>query len=292
MITKNEGTVVGIFEHREDADRAVQDLRRAGVRDDDIGFAVRGGKPAADEKDIHGTVAGDGAATGMLTGGVLGGLVGAAASGLIPGFGPVIAAGILSTILGGAAVGAAAGGMLGALMGLGIPEDEARYYQREFEAGRVIITVRASARYDEADRILRSHGAYDVRQSPETEFVAPARRSYGGAIPLGSPSKPHPAIHHSWDEIASTYRDAWEREHGLSGRHWHDEEAGYHFAYEMSRDPRFAERNWSEAEDDLRTEYDIWAAQHGYTSDYDDPWSHVRENARGTWETLRQRTRA
>ena len=291
MITTNAGTIVGVFEHREDADRAVEDLRRAGVRDDDIGFAVRGSETTQEENDIAGTVAGEGAATGMLTGGVLGGLVGAAASGLIPGFGPVIAAGILSTILGGAAVGAAAGGMLGALMGLGIPEDEARYYQCEFEAGRVIITVKASGRYDEADRILRSHGAYDVRQSPSTEFEAPARRSYGEAIPLGSPSTTHADTHPSWDEVAPTYRDAWEREHGMSGRHWHDEEAGYHFGYEMARDPRFMERDWADAEEDMRTEYDDWAARHGYMSNYDDPWSHVRETARGTWETLRQRTR-
>jgi len=294
MITNRQGTIVGVFERREDADSAVEDLRRAGVRDDDIGFAVRSGEVRDDASDIPGTAAGEGAATGMLTGGVLGGLVGAAASGLIPGFGPVIAAGILSTILGGAAVGAAAGGMLGALMGLGIPEDEARYYQGEFEAGRVIITVKADSKHDdEADRILRSHGAYDVREnlSPGVE-PAPARRGYHEAIALGGPSSSHTSFHHSWDEVAPTYRDAWEHEHGLSGRRWHDEEAGYHFGYEMSQDPRFVERGWTESEEELRTEYDDWAARHGYMSNYDDPWSHVRDNVRGTWEALRQRTHA
>jgi len=288
----NRGTIVGVFEHREDADRAVEALRRAGVRDEDIGFAVRGEDSRLFTDDTPGTAAGEGAATGMLTGGVLGGLVGAAASGLIPGFGPVIAAGILSTILGGAAVGAAAGGMLGALMGLGIPEDEARYYQSEFEAGRVIITVKASERWEEADRILRSHGAYDVHQGPTVDLGSPARRSYDDGISLGDSLIDHGSEAHSWDYVAPTYRDAWERQHGMSGRRWHDEEPGFHFGYDMSRDPRFAGRDWDQAEADLRIEYDDWAARHGYGSNYEDAWSDVRENARATWESVHEPARA
>jgi hypothetical protein len=280
-----------VFEHREGADQAVEDLRRAGVPDDDIGFAVRGGDSHETVSDIPSTAAGEGAATGMLTGGVLGGLVGAAASGLIPGFGPVIAAGILSTILGGAAVGAAAGGMLGALMGLGIPEDEARYYQSEFEAGRVIITVKTANRHDEVERVLRSHGAYDVREGG-IDLGSPARRAYGDGISVDSSSRDTTSAHHTWEDVAPTYRDAWERQHGMSGRRWYDEEAGFHFGYAMSHDPRFRDRAWSEAEEELRDEYDDWAARHGYMSNYDDPWSHVRDSARGTWEALRHTARA
>jgi hypothetical protein len=178
-------------------------------------------------------------------------------------------------------------------MGLGIPEGEARYYQSEFEAGRVIITVKAADRYDEADRILRSHGAYDVRQSSSVELGSPARRNYqADDISVGSASGNSVSAPHSWDEVAPTYRDAWERQHGMSGRRWHDEEAGYHFGYAMAHDPRFQDRDWSDAEDDLRNEYDAWAARHGYMSNYDDPWSHVRDSARGTWEAIRHRVRA
>lgn len=292
MTTKNRGTIVGVFEHREDADRAVDDLRRAGVRDEDIGFAVRGEDTRLFTDDTPGTAAGEGAATGMLTGGVLGGLVGAAASGLIPGFGPVIAAGILSTILGGAAVGAAAGGMLGALMGLGIPEDEARYYQSEFEAGRVIITVNASDRWEEADRILRARGAYDVHQGPTVDLGSPARRSYDGGFSVDDSLANQASDAGSWDDVAPTYRDAWEREHGTSGRRWHDEEAGFHFGFVMAHDPRFKDREWSEAEESLRQEYDDWAARNGYMSNYDDPWIHVRDSARATWESVHEPARA
>jgi uncharacterized protein (TIGR02271 family) len=81
---------------------------------------------------------------------------------LIPGFGPAIAGGILAATLGGAAIGAAAGGLLGALTGMGVPEEEARYYESEFQAGRIILTVQADGRRDEAINILRRYGAYDA----------------------------------------------------------------------------------------------------------------------------------
>jgi len=81
---------------------------------------------------------------------------------LIPGIGPVVAGGILATALGGAAIGAAAGGLLGALTDMGVPEEDARYYDNEFQSGRTIVTVQAGNRSQEAWDILRSFGARDA----------------------------------------------------------------------------------------------------------------------------------
>lgn len=307
MAQMNRGTVVGVFERREHADQAVAELHRAGFRDEDIGFAVRGGDAPEGATDATQTQAGEGAATGLLTGGVIGGIVGAAAAGLIPGIGPVIAGGVLASVLGGAAVGAAAGGLLGALMGLGVPEEEARYYETEFEAGRTIVTVRAGERFNEADEILRSLGAYDVRQgsapfsqesdSPTKTGAAAGVRdddvSRQKAFPTAqSRQTAGPGRSSSWDEVAPTYRDAWERQHGQSGRRWQDEEAGYRFGYEMSHDPRFSDRDWRDAETDLSTEYEEWSRRRGYHASGASTWEHVRGRARGTWESLRQTIQA
>jgi hypothetical protein len=60
--------------------------------------------------------------------------------------------------------GPASGGkkLRNALVNMGIPEEDADYYQNEFEAGRTIVTVRTTDRYEQVVGILRENGAYDV----------------------------------------------------------------------------------------------------------------------------------
>jgi len=162
-------TVVGVFSNHEQADRAVHELRSAGFADDQIGMARRGtegevmhNRPA-DTGESH---AGTGALAGVVTGAGLGALAGwGILAGVIPAIGPAIAGGTLAVILANAAGGAAVAGVLGALLGAGVPEEEAKFYNREFEAGRTIVTVRADGRSDEVINILRHHGAYDMHTS-------------------------------------------------------------------------------------------------------------------------------
>ena len=52
------------------------------------------------------------------------------------------------------------------LVKVGVPEAEADYYEHEFEAGRIIETVRAGGRQQEAIDILHRHGAYDATTGP------------------------------------------------------------------------------------------------------------------------------
>ncbi|MFL5586662.1 MAG: hypothetical protein ACJ8DI_03260 [Ktedonobacteraceae bacterium] len=47
------------------------------------------------------------------------------------------------------------------LVSMGVPEEEARYYQGELELGRSIVTVEAGDRREDAIEILRSNGGYD-----------------------------------------------------------------------------------------------------------------------------------
>jgi hypothetical protein len=163
-MSMERSTVVGVFKERDEAERALAALQSAGFDDDQVGFAMRGGNPNDNTTMTTdgGSKAGEGAVGGLLAGAGIGGVIAAAAALLIPGFGPVIAGGVLATVLGGVAIGAAAGGILGALTGMGVPEDEARYYESEFNEGRVLVTVRAAGRYQEARDLLRRSGAYDV----------------------------------------------------------------------------------------------------------------------------------
>jgi uncharacterized protein (TIGR02271 family) len=171
ITTQQRSTVVGVFDDHRSADAAINELRRDGFRADQIGVASRRAEGEATEGTTataeEGSHTGTGAAIGIAAGAGVGGLVGLGiVAGIIPALGPIIAGGTLAAILANAAGGAAIGGVIGALTGAGIPEEEAKYYQSEFEAGRTIVTVKADGRYDEAMAILRRHGAYDMHAAP------------------------------------------------------------------------------------------------------------------------------
>jgi len=80
----------------------------------------------------------------------------------LPAIGPVIAGGVLASVLASAAGGAAVAGIVGALIGMGVPEEEAAYYESEFRSGRTLVTVQADGRYDEVVALLRRHGAAEM----------------------------------------------------------------------------------------------------------------------------------
>lgn len=199
MTTTTRTTAVGVFTERRLADRAIEELHNAGFANDQIGFVSREGYTGDKQELIIPAQAGTGTAptggapvagiptpvstddvttteesqtettaAGVVGGGVIGGILGAAAALLIPGLGPAIAGGILTAVLGGAAIGAVAGGLIGALTNMGVPEDEAHFYQDELRAGRTLVTVQAGDHYDEALAILRRNGAYDATTRQDT----------------------------------------------------------------------------------------------------------------------------
>jgi hypothetical protein len=156
--------LVGIFNDRYQAELAYDELKQAGFATEDLGFALRGSDAIEGGMitDALGTKDGEGAAVGAATGAVAGGVFGAIAAMLVPGIGPVLSAGILWTAMGFGAAGAAVGGLVGAMTGLGISEDEAVYYEQEFNSGKALIAVRTGMVTDQALEIIRRHGGYFV----------------------------------------------------------------------------------------------------------------------------------
>ena len=154
--------VVGIFEDRYAAEQAVDELEQSGFSHGDVGFAIRGQDAVEGGMitDAVGAKDGTGALTGAATGAVAGGLLGALASIVIPPLGPILIGGMLATAAGFAGAGAAVGGLLGAMTGMGVSEDEARYYEQQFHEGKAIVTVRAGDQADEVVRVIRKHGGF------------------------------------------------------------------------------------------------------------------------------------
>lgn len=168
MQKQNRPVVVGVFADQARARQAVDELRRANFREEQLGVVGRRAEEQAYSADRStGSHVAEGAGIGVAAGAGVGALwaLGIIA-GVLPGIGPAVAGGILGSLLASAAGGAVVAGAAGALIGLGIPEEEARYYEGELKAGRTLVAVKADGRADEAWSILSRNGAYDITTKP------------------------------------------------------------------------------------------------------------------------------
>jgi uncharacterized protein (TIGR02271 family) len=159
---RDDRTVVGLFYERQQAERAIQQLKAAGFREDQIGVLMQDKDSGQQLAESTGTKVSETAASGAIGGGVAGGVLGLLASIgalAIPGIGPIVAGGVLASTLAGAGIGAAAGGLLGALVGMGVPEEDAKYFEEGVRAGGILVTVEAGSRREEARQILVGSGA-------------------------------------------------------------------------------------------------------------------------------------
>lgn len=157
-------TVLGLFDSRDKAEKAVNELRNHGFYED-ISIVAADKKGQEKDRTQNANLMGPGEgsiATGVTTGGVLGGLAGLAMGAgalIIPGIGPVIAAGPIAGLLSGAATGGIAGG----LVDWGIPAERGKFFEGKVKEGNILASVRADEKKaDEAARILRQAGAMDV----------------------------------------------------------------------------------------------------------------------------------
>jgi len=181
MASKNTA-VFGIYRDRTSVEHAVDALKVAGFRGEDISVLFphnEGNKAFAVTKD---TKAPEGAATGAGTGAVIGGALGwLAGIGLlaIPGLGPFIAAGPIMALLAGAGVGGAVGGISGALIGMGIPEYEAKRYEGMIKSGGILLSVHSAhaETTKRAKSVLERTGGQDIASTGEAraDFVIPTR---------------------------------------------------------------------------------------------------------------------
>jgi outer membrane lipoprotein SlyB len=155
--------IVGVFPDRALAEQAVKDLQAAGFRDDQIGMIIRDERSDTEAlpTDEQHTTTEKGAAGGMVAGGVVGGVLGTALAFLIPD-GSAFLGKLLATTLGGAALGAATGGVIGLLVNNGVSEEDARYYEQEYQSGRTIVIVQADENPLDAFHILARNRAYNA----------------------------------------------------------------------------------------------------------------------------------
>jgi hypothetical protein len=242
-------TVAGIFQSRTSAERAVENLRSAGIATDNINLLTPGTSGEELDASVPTT---ETEQPGM--GGALGGTVGAAlgaaggmnigaalASLLIPGVGPVLAAGVLGAALlgvGGAAAGAAAGSALEDSVE-GLPHDELYVYEDALRQGRTVIIIVADddAQAEAARNILAQAGAESLDAARESWWVG--------------------------------LRDAEEEEYTGQGKDFKTDESIYRRGFEAAQHPHLRGKAYEEASDNLRQRYsDVYEAE-GFRRGYE-----------------------
>lgn len=159
--------VYGIFTDRLHAEEALDSLRAAGFRAEDISVLIPenlGTKDIGYEKHTkapeHAAVGG---AAGGVVGGTLGWLLGIGAL-AIPGLGPFLAAGPIVAAMAGFGAGSVLGGLTGALTGVGIPEYEAKRYEGRIRSGGSLISIHCETDVwtSRAKEMLAHTGAEDI----------------------------------------------------------------------------------------------------------------------------------
>lgn len=168
----NQTLVSAVFDTHAEAERAVSELRSAGLNDSAVSIIAQ-----HDGKNTRTDGAGADAATDVIgktaLGAGVGTLLGIAAL-AIPGVGPLVAAGAIASAavpgaaLTGAAVGAALGGVTGLLTDHGVSKDDAAYYEGRINEGGVFVSVdtsTAGVSSDQASEILYRHGGHSTARA-------------------------------------------------------------------------------------------------------------------------------
>ncbi len=143
--------ITGVFNTQNEADKAVQRLRQAGIGEDHITLLTPGTheQVVAEMRTVPTDATeqpGMGGAVGALMGGGIGLAGGALLMAMIPGVGPITAFGLLGeAILGaaGATVGASTGNKVEKASVQGVPEDEIYVYEDALRKGRSVVVALA-----------------------------------------------------------------------------------------------------------------------------------------------------
>lgn len=154
MNTPHGPSAIGVYDDLEQAEHAIDELRRAGFVSEEIGIIGHVGTekiPTPPEMNAPE----ENAMTGMVQGGILGAIVGAFVVIVVPDLGEVAGLGPWFDIVAGAALGAAVCGVLVAFGSFLFWQPRTRFYVAELDKGNFIVTVTNPARKNEADAVLR-----------------------------------------------------------------------------------------------------------------------------------------
>ena len=159
--------VTGLFDSEDRINNLLQQLQTLNVGSENVTVLM-----SDRTRDKYASIkrenkAPEGANIGGISGASIGALIGGltmAGSLLIPGLNLLVAGPIVGAIAGGA-IGTAAGSMVGALVGAGIPEYEAKAYERHLEQeGNVLIAAHViEEKVADVKTVFKNAGAREIK---------------------------------------------------------------------------------------------------------------------------------
>ncbi len=169
--------VLGIFGTDQDTETALHKLSDAGFSAKNISVIAKREGKVGPIKTTGESAVGTGVISGIETGGIIGAIVGLLIGVgfiVIPGIGTLLIGGPLAVALGltgaaattvtGAVTGAVAGGIAGGLIGIGVSNEDAKYYEECVRKGMILMAVESEAdRVDEVRQIMEGQKADQVR---------------------------------------------------------------------------------------------------------------------------------
>lgn len=155
---------VGVFENLETAEQTIDELRRHGFRDDEIGVIGHVGEEMQDTVPTPlGLKAPEwNAIAGMSAGAAYGAIIGTMVALVVPLVATATEWGRWFDVSFGALLGALLGGVLLAFGGLFFSRRRGRFYEDQLVSGRFIVTVKSPARHKEALDVLRQRAVDQV----------------------------------------------------------------------------------------------------------------------------------
>ena len=229
--------ISGVFRSRADAEKVVNELRRAGIPDNRIGLVTPGHDGEEIERGLPITDTerpGMGRAMGAAVGGAMGAAGGAtlglaAATLAVPGIGPVIAFGMVgAALLGivGATAGSAVGEAIEEELGEGVPHEDIYLYEDALRHGHsvVIAYTETEDQSDKVEDVLDQSGAMDLDELRENW----------------------------WNELRDGERAHYHRD----GRDFDRDEESYRNGFQAAQHPQRRGKAYTDVERDLRTAHE------------------------------------
>jgi hypothetical protein len=252
--------ISGVFPSRADAEKAINELRSAGLPDNRIGLVTPGhdgeeierGLPVADTEGP-----GTGRAMGAAVGGAMGAAGGAtlglaAASFIVPGIGPVIAFGMVgAALLGivGATAGSAVGETIEHELVEGVPHEDVYLYEDALRHGHSVVIA-----YTETDE-----------QSDKVEDVF----DRSGAMDLDDLRE------NWWDELRDGERAHYHRE----DRDFDRDEESYRRGFLAAQHPKRRGRAYMDVEPDLKAAHQDTQLDSAFRAGYERGQAHQSKYA-------------